>query len=71
MRDVSVINRCAVSRILAGLGVLNKVIMATSISACDGLGFDEENIIYFWRYYLCDYLGKYTSRLISNVHTFI
>ena len=39
MKDVSVVNRSAVPLILAGLGVLNKVIMDASISACDGLGF--------------------------------
>ena len=36
-----------VPKILAGLGVLNKVIMAAYISACDGLGFVEELMMFF------------------------
>ena len=45
--NVSVVNRCAVPHILSGLGVLNKFIMASSISACDGLVFVEETKMFF------------------------
>ena len=38
--------RCAVPRIFSGIGVLNQVIIAAFISACDGLGFVEETMIF-------------------------